>query len=186
MIFFQRKANFSERWKVCTHYYTAVTVCAFLVELPVHRMAEGQCGCGRKAPLEIIQSVHKGLKRTACSVSCPVKFWISSDDMKERNIFSRIYALLECHLSWQPPSFFHWPFQMVKLSVFIHSIFMLGVPSFNTVFSGRGTCKKLLINISCTEQIFAYRMQLPAGLCFDFGINLELVSWNILEHPNQN
>lgn len=44
----------------------------------------------------------------------------------------------------------------------------------------------LLINISCTEQIFAFQLQLPAGLCFDFGINLELMSYKILEHPNQN
>lgn len=48
--------------------------------------------------------------------------------------------------------------------------------SFNIVFSGRGTIKMLLINISGTEQIFAYWLQLPAGLCFDFGISSELMS----------
>lgn len=45
-----------------------------------------------------------------------------------------------------------------------------------TLFSGRGTLKMLLFNVSCIEQIFTYHLQLPAGLCFDFGINLELMS----------
>lgn len=44
----------------------------------------------------------------------------------------------------------------------------------------------LLINISDTEQIFAYQLQLPAVLCFDFEIRLEIMSWKILEHPDQN
>lgn len=44
----------------------------------------------------------------------------------------------------------------------------------------------LLINVSGIDQIFAYWLQLPAGLCFGFGINSELMSWKILEHPNQN
>ena len=44
----------------------------------------------------------------------------------------------------------------------------------------------LIINTSDTKQIFAYQLQLPAVLCFDFGIHLELMSWKILEHPNQN
>lgn len=96
--------------------------------------------------------------------------------MKERNTFFKDICTTGMPSELTATKFLPLTFQMVKLSVFIHSIFMLGVPSFNTVFSGRGTCKMLLINISCTEQIFAYRMQLPAGLCFDFGINLELVS----------
>lgn len=49
-------------------------------------------------------------------------------------------------------------------------------PSFNIVFNDTGTLKILLINISGTEQIFAYQLQLPAVLCFDFGIHLELMS----------
>lgn len=125
MIFCWRKVNFPEKGKVCAHYYIAVSVGAFLVDLSVHRMA-GQYGWGRKAPLEPIQSAHKGLKRADCPVSCPVKFWISSDFMKERNtFFLSIYILLECYLSWQPPNFYCWFFQMVKLSVFIISIFVL-------------------------------------------------------------
>lgn len=44
----------------------------------------------------------------------------------------------------------------------------------------------LLINISGTEQIFACQLQLPAVLCFDFGIRLELMSSKMLEHPDQN
>lgn len=44
----------------------------------------------------------------------------------------------------------------------------------------------LLINISGTEQICAYQLQLSAVLCFDLLIHLELMSWKILEHPNQN
>lgn len=58
--------------------------------------------------------------------------------------------------------------------------------SFNIVFHDWGTLKMLLINISGTEQIFAYQLQLPAVLCFDFEIRLEIMSWKILEHPDQN
>lgn len=58
-------------------------------------------------------------------------------------------------------------------------------PLFKIGPNDRNVFKMLLINISGTEQTLAYQLQLPAVLCFVFRINLEFMSWKILEHPNQ-
>ena len=127
-----------------------------------------------------------GSNRAGCSVSCPLGFWISSAFMKKRNTFFKdiyITGIPSCRLSWQQPNCSHRPFWHWNYLLSSMLISCWARPSFNIVFNDSSTLKMLLINISGTEQIFAYQLQLPAVLCFDFGIHLEPMSWKILEHP---
>lgn len=184
MIFFQGKVNFPEKWKVFTSYYITVTVCVFwLTCLFTQWHKDRMAGVGGHL-WSPIQSAHKGLKCADCPVSFPVKFWISSGFMKEINIFMKERNTFFQGYTYYWSAIWVYSHQISSTDPFkwwnclfssILPLCWVG-PLFNTISRGRSTLKMLLINMSCTEQIFAYQRQIPAGLCFDFGINLELMS----------
>lgn len=156
-----------------------------LKECQKHRMA----GVGRHLwrSSSLAPQLKAGFKRAGCSFSCPVGFWISSAFMKKRNTFFKDIYITGMQSELTTTKLF--PLTLLtQWNCLLSSMLTLcwAVPSLNLVFNERSTLKMLLINISGTEQIFVYQLQLLAVLCLDFGIHLELMSWKILEHPNQN